>query len=224
MVRTSLLALTPLVMASSLFAGTVGYQLDIYTEYLSSTPSGATVLGGGSPGPDTGYFVITNSGTTDFSGILSTIAISPAGDRSFTSSNLTLLAGASDAIAVGDESSNDGGYNKVSGFPDNGAELLITGSFTNGSDTETGIALSVFDKDVHSGVFRTNPFGVNLDNYVIQGGDPNGQDTQDGFEESQTAGHLQLSEVVDSSAPEPASFVLFGSVLVGLGISRRLRS
>jgi PEP-CTERM motif len=82
------------------------------------------------------------------------------------------------------------------------------------------VDLSIDDRDIHSGVFQTNPFGVSLDNYILQGGDPFGRDTQDAYEVAQTPGPFQFSEVV----PEPASILLITIGIAGLAVGRRFRA
>src|SRR5579871_278315 len=89
MTKLRVLALvSALVLLSALpgVAGTVGYDIKITTGYGFSNPFiGSTFLGGGSPGPDTGFVEITNLGTTTFNGSLGTIAVSSfAGDLSFS--------------------------------------------------------------------------------------------------------------------------------------------
>jgi hypothetical protein len=77
------------------------------------------------------------------------------------------------------------------------------------------VSLSVFDKDIHSGVPRTNPFGVTLDNYILQGGDLFGRDTGDGYETTQAPGTFTFFEAA-SSTPEPASLTLLGLGIAGM--------
>jgi hypothetical protein len=110
------------------------------------------------------------------------------GDDGSISTALTLNPGDHVIIEIGQESSNEGGYNGATGTAQPGDELIING-LINGTEA---VNLSVFDRDVHSGIFRTNPFGVSLDNYVLQGGDPVGRDTGDGFETTQTPGFFQV--------------------------------
>src|SRR4029078_7005341 len=93
-----------------------------------------------------------------------------------------------------------------------------------GIDNEP-VNLSVSDMDVHSGAFRVNPFGVNLDNYVFQGVDNIGRDTGDDFEVSQAPGHFRLFEAADNGAvPEPTAILVWAAMIsfrTVLGAHRR---
>jgi len=51
---------------------------------------------------------------------------------------------------------------------------------------------SIYDGDIHSSVFR-DANGTSSDSYVLQGGDPYGGDTGDGFEETQATGHAVVN-------------------------------
>lgn len=76
-------------------------------------------------------------------------------------------------------------------------ELGALFTFTSSSGGPSG---SVYDSEIHSGVFRdvhawpSALGGAPLlsDSYVVQGGDPYGGDTYDGFEVSQAPGHINL--------------------------------
>jgi hypothetical protein len=132
-----------------------------------------------------------------------------------TTLSVTLAPGQSKILTLSDESSNQGGWNNPGSGADNGIQASFVG-LINGSEA---VNLSVYDMDIHSGSSRTNPFGVTLDNYILQGGDPFGRDTGDGFEESQASGTFTFSEA-PSSVPEPASLTLFGiSVACMVGYS-----
>ncbi|MGX4803391.1 PEP-CTERM sorting domain-containing protein [Bradyrhizobium guangdongense] len=188
------------------------YNIDIFTGYSSSNPfGGSTFLGGGSPSPDTGFAEVVNNGPTTFTGSVSTTAVSNgAGDLSNTFLGLTLAPGQAVSFAIGTESSNVGGFNGPFGSPQPGVIITLNGLF-NGQSA----LLSVNDSNIHSGVFRTNPFGVTLDNYVLQGGDPLGRDTGDGFEESQAQGHVNFSSV--GAVPEPSTWAMMILGFFGLG-------
>src|SRR5262249_10081769 len=114
------------------------------------------------------------------------------------------------------ESSNQGGYGGPTGSTQNGVTIFLNGTVSLGSNSEA-VSLSVFDKDVHSGSFRTNPFGVSLDNYVLQGGDPLRRDTGDACEDTQAPGHFTFSEVGATALPEPTTIALFGGMTLVAG-------
>jgi hypothetical protein len=190
------------LVASALAAAPVSYRFDGLALYQFFGPPSATFNFGPSGNPDTGFVVITNNGTSTFSGTIGFNAIggsgtnatragcTPAFDWSSSFPGVTLAPGESASVSINDESSNFCGYNgpfKVLTTPQLGAEFFMTGTVTDGVNT-TPVHLSIFDKDIHSGVFAMNPFGVKLDNYILQGGDPYGRDTGDDFEVAQAPG------------------------------------
>jgi hypothetical protein len=60
-----------------------------------------------------------------------------------------------------------------------------------GTGASTGISGSIYDKDIHSGVFGLAN-GTLSDSYVLQGGDPFGGDTGDSYEVAQEQGHATI--------------------------------
>jgi len=73
----------------------------------------------------------------------------------------------------------------------------------------------VADADIHSGVVRTDPFGLSSDSFVLQGGDPWGFDPGDTYEMSQANGVYTFAQAV----PEPGSApLLMSGLLVWMGI------
>src|SRR5437868_14960223 len=66
---------------------------------------------------------------------------------------------------------------------------VLVGAGPLGSDLP--VSGSVYDMDIHSGVVRSAN-GTPSDSYVLQGGDPFGADTGDGFEVTQTDGHFSF--------------------------------
>jgi hypothetical protein len=69
-------------------------------------------------------------------------------------------------------------------------ELGALFKFT-GTGASAGISGSIYDGQIHSGVFRLAN-GTLSDSFVVQGGDPYGGDTQDAFETTQAPGHANL--------------------------------
>jgi len=203
-------------LPSGASAATVGYQLDVTTAYTVGFVPDKGPVGS----PDTGFVTFTNSGTTVFVGNIVLDGTSPAQGHLNTTLAVTLSPGDSKKLTLSDESSNQGGWNKVGGNPDNGIEMDFNGT-VGGVEA---VALSVFDKDVHSGVPRTNPFGRTLDNYVLQGGDSLGGDTGDTYEESQASGHFRFFEAGPVSAvPLPSAAWGGLALLGGLGIHATAR-
>ncbi|MDA9521533.1 hypothetical protein XI06_14525 [Bradyrhizobium sp. CCBAU 11434] len=194
-------------------AQAASYNVDVFTGYGFSNPfGGSTFVGGGTPSPDTGFVEVRNNGSTTFVGTISTTAVSNfGGDLSSTFLGLTLAAGQAVSFAIGNESSNVGGFNgPFNTVPQTGVIITLNGLF-NGQSA----LLSVADSNIHSGVFATNPFGVSLDNYVLQGGDPFGRDTGDNFEVAQAQGHFNFSSV--GAVPEPSTWAMMILGFFGLG-------
>jgi hypothetical protein len=215
------LAALPVAFPSAVNAGPVGYTLDVTTFYQFGSPPDLNFADFGAGSPDTGYWRITNNGGSTFTGSIGQVAVSNGnGDNSY-SHVVSLNPGASVVFAVDSESSNVGGFNGPSGSTQPGVQINLNGTISLGANNES-VMLSVNDSDIHSGVPRTNPFGVTLDNYVLQGGDPFGNDTGDGYETSQAPGHFQFFEA-PSSIPEPTSIALIATGLIGF-VGTRLRS
>jgi hypothetical protein len=190
------------------------FTLDVTTHYQFGGPPGTTdgTLNTQFGNPDTGFFIITNNGASTFSGTIGDVAVAGIGtDFSFTSGSLVLAPGHSIAVGVNDESSNFGGFNGPTGTTQNGVEILLMG-LINGVEA---VNLSVFDKDIHSGVPR-NANGNSSDSYVLQGGDPTGGDTGDAFETTQADGHFRFFEAPSLMAPEPSSLTLCALGVLGL--------
>jgi hypothetical protein len=212
------------LMGRSAKADPVGYKLDITTLYMSSNP--ANLIGGGSVGglvSDTGFFQVKNNGISTFTGTIGDVAVAEAfGDQSFSKSGVTLHPGEFVTVGIGiDQDSSDiGGFNGDPGMTQNGVQMFLNGTVSNGVSSES-VNLSIFDKDVHSGVPRTNPFGATTDAYVLQGGDPTGQDTGDPYETSQAAGQAEFFEA-GPVVPEGSSLVMlaFGGLPLLVGLKR----
>src|ERR1051326_4058209 len=102
--------------------------------------------------------------------------------------NLTALAVIPAALLIGSATAN-------AALPELGAKFEFSG--TLGANPVSG---SIYDKDIHSGVFRDvnqppsllSGAPVLSDSYVLQGGDPFGGDTGDDFEKTKTPGHATI--------------------------------
>lgn len=214
-----------LFAAIALFCAPGQVRADVGYDILVDVGYSFNVSGiGGTASPDSAWARFTNVGASSFNGSITATgaaASGPGNDVNGVFSGI-LNPGDNAFFVMGPESSNQGGFNKVSGNPDNGIQLALNGTFTLGVDSAAA-AHSIFDKDIHSGVFRTNPFGVTLDNYIMQGGDPFGRDTGDDYEVAQTPAAFHWAHSVQGSVPEPSLVVLALSVLSGGLISLRRR-
>jgi len=190
-------------------APVVPFKFDGSAFYIFGSPGDKlpTAPGGS---PDTGFVMITNNGTSAFVGNIGFNAISGFNVPFNSSYAVTLNPGDHVSISINNESSNQGGYNGPFGTTQSGAEFFMNGMVKLGTDTEV-VNLSIFDKDIHSGSSRTNPFGVILDNYILQGGDPLGRDTGDGYETTQVAGPFQFAQAGPSEQPITASGMSFSA-------------
>ncbi|NBT47811.1 MAG: DUF5011 domain-containing protein, partial [Actinobacteria bacterium] len=172
--------------------------------------------------PDTGFAVVRNVGSSSFTGRICLkgtladgreLASAFAGWPLDSGINYSFGPGAGIAFRPGPDSSNFGGYNKVSGQADNGIEISMEG-FVDGE----AVSLSVYDKDIHSGSPRTNRFGVTTDAYVLQGGEPYGRDNGDDYEVTQAHGfyYFEGSPIGDL---KDQKFVEGGSLRLSLSAS-----
>jgi hypothetical protein len=169
----------------TLDAHTVGYQFDLTSSYQYYN-------GGAS---ETGFLTITNNGASTFTGTVGLYN----GSTAINSQAATLAPGQSVTLQAGADSSDVGGFNLNGSNPSNGLQILMTGTVSNGPASE-GVNLSVFDKDIHSGVFQTTPFGLTMDSYVLEGGDPYGRSTGHVYETSQASGHYEFLESAPTGA------------------------
>jgi hypothetical protein len=193
------------------------WQLDVSTNYAFGTPADNNGPFGGSP--DTGFVTFTNTGPSTFTGTLGDTAVPNFDtDKSLSFGGVTLAPGAHFTFAVASESSNIGGFNGPFGSSQPGIDIFFSGMF--GSHSASG---DIHDADVHSGVFRTNPFGISVDSWVLQGGDPLGRDTGDGFETTQASGHATFSASTRGGIPEPATWAMMLVGFFGLGAAVRAR-
>jgi hypothetical protein len=172
----------------------------------------------------TGYLQIANTGETNFTGIVGTIAVSAfAGDLSFTSDSLVLSPGGAVSIAIPYNSANVGGFNGPAYFFRPGVEITLNGTMSDGVQDQP-VSFLVADADIQSGVWRTDRYGLASDSFVLQGGDPWGFDTGFDFGISQADGVYVLaataSPIIVQSAPEPASADL---LMTGLMLTLCLR-
>ncbi|MEI6052840.1 MAG: hypothetical protein WCQ44_09080, partial [Opitutaceae bacterium] len=173
------------ITASSVMGG-VSYALKVVTSYVGGGPG--DLVAGPWGAPDTGSARFTNVGPSTLNGTFTLQGTSGNGGYYETKITRSVAPGAVlGSLSLTNESSNNGGFNKVAGGPDRGIEIRFDGTASNGSET-TEIHISVYDGDVHSTNPRTNPFGISTDAYVLQGGDPYGRDTGDNYEESQSSG------------------------------------
>jgi hypothetical protein len=162
-------------------AHTVGYRLGLTTSYEYYGPANTE---------ETGFLTVTNNGSSTFNG---DIGLYNGATAVALDSGITLNPGDQMKLQAGADSSDVGGFNLNGTAPSNGLQVIITGSVSVGSASE-GVNLSVYDKDIHSGVFETNPFGIALDNYVLEGGDPYGRSTGHLYEVAQAQGQYTFEE------------------------------
>jgi len=189
----------------------VGYSLTVTTAYADGDPFPNQIDAVFSE-PETGFIQIANTGATTFSGVVGTIAVSAfAGDLSFASGSLVLAPGVSVSIAMPDNSAFVGGFNGPAYYYRPGVEIYLDGTLSDGIGAEA-VDLLIGDADIHSGVWRTDSRGLSSDSFVLQGGDPWGFDSGNGFAMSQADGVYVFSQAV----PEPGSLGLMAAALATL--------
>lgn len=205
-----------LALAGAAQAGPLGYSLTGTVQYTFGCGSGnATVGSCGSP--DTGWLRFTNTGASSFTGSATLSGVAPG-----QTINLTIVGalapGESWVFNAGPESSNVGGFNKQAGLADLGLLFSVNGTVDGGA-----LAASIYDSQIHSGVFATNPFGESVDSWVLQGGDPFGRDTGDNFETAQAAASFVWSARGTGTVPEPGALPLVLLATLGALAARRRR-
>ncbi len=211
----ALAALAALIPAAAI-AAPVGYALTIVTAYATADPF-QNQIDNVYIQPTTGYFEVENTGSTVYTGTVATIAVSAfAGDMSFRSKVLTLAPGQAISVAIPNNSANVGGFNGPAYYARPGIEILLDGVISDGTVSET-VSLQIADADIHSGVFRTDRYGLTSDSFVLQGGDPWGFDSGGNFGLSQTYGTYTFQQDV----PEPAPWMLLALPLLGMLAVRR---
>jgi hypothetical protein len=193
-----------------------GYSITVTTAYGAGDPF-PNRIDNAFTEPQTGYFQVENTGDATFSGVVGTIAVSSfAGDLSFTSGSIILSPGASVSVAIPDNSNDVGGFNGPYYYYRPGVEITLDGTMSNGPLAET-VALLVADADIHSGVPRTDGFGLTSDSFVLQGGDPWGFQNDDAFALSQADGVYAFTQ----SVPEPGSASILAAALTIAAVRRR---
>src|SRR5215471_11239190 len=188
----------PFVFVTSASAQ-VPYHFTGTSLYQFGGPPAATFNFGPVGHPDTSFVVITNDGTSTFSGNIGFNAVSGCGVDFSSSNAVTLAPGESASVSINDEASNQCGYNgpfDSAPTAQQGAEFFMSGTVTLGASSET-IVRKILDRDIHSHVFADNGLGVVLDNYILQGGDPFGRDTGDDVEVAQAHATFQFVQVTD---------------------------
>ena len=186
----------------------IDYAFTITTAYASGDPF-ANRLDHAFTSAGTGYFQIANTGDSTFTGVVGTIAVSVfAGDLSFTSDPIVLAPGNAVSVAIPNDARQVGGFNGPAYFFRSGVQITLNGTLSAGALSQT-VSLLVADADIHSGVPRTDGFGLTSDSFVLQGGDPWGFDPGADFAIGQTNGVYTLTQPVS----EPGSLVMLSTCL-----------
>lgn len=205
---------TALLAASSAALAQVAYELRATAFYQFGAPS--DLIAGPAGAPDTSFLRFENLGPSRFTGTFSLSGIDANNNAYITQFVATDFGpGSLGSLSLTNESSNFGGFNKRANLPDLGMLVRFVGTVTDGVNTEA-IDLTVYDKDIHSGIFKTNPFGETLDNYILQGGDSLGRDTGDDFEVGQAPG-----EYVWKQVPAPGATALLSLGMLAAARRRR---
>nr|WP_294507928.1 PEP-CTERM sorting domain-containing protein [uncultured Rhodopila sp.] len=198
------------------YGAPVGYSITVTTAYANGDPFPNQIDDVFSE-PDTGFIEIANTGATVFSGVVGTVAVSAfAGDLSFASGPLVLAPGAAVSIAMPDNSASVGGFNGAAYDYRPGVEIYLDGTLSDGVGSEA-VDLQAADRDIHSGVWRTDSYGLTSDSFVLQGGDLWGFDSGNAFAMSQADGVYVFSQ----AAPEPGSLGLMAAALAMVAAARR---
>ena len=219
MMVLAVLAMSLVFVTSGSAAVPVPYHFNGIALYQFGGPPTADFHFGPDGDPDTSFVVITNNGSSTFAGIIGFNAISPCFGDFSASYVVTLAPGKSASVSINNEASNFCGYNgPVDAAPtaQQGAEFFMDGTVTLGADTDP-LVRRILDRDIHSHVFATNPFGVTLDNYILQGGDPFGRDTGDDFEVAQTPATFQFVSLTDFRGVRRKPDINKGPDLCGTG-------
>jgi hypothetical protein len=120
------------------------------------------------------------------------------------------------SIAIANNSASVAGFNGPKYFYRPGVEIYLTGIVSAPGESEA-VDLMVADRDIHSGVWRTDSRGLTSDSFVLQGGDPWGFDSGYAFAISQARGVYVFAQ----AAPEPASAACLAAGLALLSTTRR---
>ena len=195
-------------------SATIGYTFTITTAFHAGDPFGNRLDHAFVEPYGTGYFQVENTGLTTFTGTIGDLAVSAfAGDLSFTSDVVTLVPGQAVSVGIPDNSADVGGFNGPAYYFRPGVVIEIDGYVTNGQSDEP-VDLMIADRDIASGVFLTDRWGLTSDSFVLQGGDPWG------FADP-TAWALALADgvaVIHEPVAEPGSLGAFSVGLCALSV------